>query len=340
MVVNTVKLGGTASGITVAKVAHGLMRMGFTASEEQAFEAIKAGVDALPPGVKMFLNSAEFYAPDLGTGNLKLLSRFFEKYPDYAEKTFLSVKGGTKPKAMVFDSSPENLRRSIDTINAALRGTKKVDLFETARVAPNVYLEEAMKTLVELKNEGKFDHIGMSECRAETLRKANEIHPIAAVEIEVSLWSYEEETKKVIATARELGIPVLAYSPLGRGLSTDTFKTRDDLPEGDFRLRLSQFQEENLKANLAITEGLKAIAAREGITPALLSIAWVASLGPHMIPLPGSSRATRTLENLAAGDIELTKAELDEIADVMAKNEVKGERYLGGEANQMLHLWG
>ncbi|RDX56629.1 aldo/keto reductase [Lentinus brumalis] len=340
MVVNTVKLGGTASGITVAKVAHGLMRLGYNASEEQSFEAIKAGVDALPPGVKMFLNSSEFYAPDLGTGNLELLSRFYEKYPDYVEKTFLSVKGGTKPKALVPDSSPENLRRSIDTINAALRGTKKVDLFETARVASNVPLEEAMQTLVQLKNEGKFDHIGMSECAAETLRKANKIHPIAAVEIEVSLWAYEEETKKVIATAKELGIPVLAYSPLGRGLSTDTIKTRDDLPEGDFRLRFAHFQEENLKANLAITEALKTIAARKGITPAQLSIAWVASLGPHMIPLPGSSKATRTLENLAAGDIELTKAELDEIADILAKNEVKGGRYLGGEANQALHLWG
>ncbi|TFK89520.1 aldo/keto reductase [Polyporus arcularius HHB13444] len=340
MVVNTVKLGGTASGITVAKVAHGLMRMGYAPSEEIAFESIKAGVDALPPGVKMFLNSSEFYAPDLGTGNLEMLSRFYEKYPDYAEKTFLSVKGGNRPKSMVFDSSPENLRRSVDTINAALCGTKRVDLYETARVDPNVPVEEAVKTLVQLKNEGKFDHIGMSECRAETLRRANAVHPIAAVEIEVSLWAYEEETKKVIATARELGIPVIAYSPLGKGLSTDTFKTRDELPEGDFRLRLAQFQEENLKANLAITEALKGVAARKGITPAQLSIAWVASLGPHMIPLPGSSKASRTLENLAAGDIELTQAELDEIADIMAKHEVKGERYFGGEANQMLHLWG
>ncbi|KAI0720960.1 aldo/keto reductase [Cerioporus squamosus] len=339
MVVNTVKLGGTASGVTVAKVAHGLMRLG-SVSDEEALEAIKAGVDALPPGVKMFLNSSEFYAADFGTGNLELLSRFYEKYPDYAEKTFLSVKGGNKPKALIPDSSPENLRRSIDTINAALRGTKKVDLFETARVARNVPFEEAMKTLVRLKNEGKFDHIGMSECRAETLRKANQIHPIAAVEIDVSLWAYEEETKKVIETARELGIPVLAYSPLGRGLSTNTIQKREDLPEGDFRLGFAHFQEENLKANLAITEALKAIAARKGISPAQLSIAWVASLGPHMIPLPGSSKASRTLENLAAGDIELTKAELDEIADIMAKHEVKGERYLGGPANQMLHLWG
>ncbi|RPD74974.1 aldo/keto reductase [Lentinus tigrinus ALCF2SS1-7] len=340
MVVNTVNLGGTASGVTVANVGHGLLRLLSAENEEQAFEAIKAGVDALPSGVKMFLNSAEFYGPNFGTGNLELLSRFYEKYPEYADKTFLSVKGGARPNTMFPDSSPENLRRSIETINAALRGTKKVDLFETARVARNVPLEDALKTLVELKNEGKFDHIGMSECRAETLRKANAIHPIAAVEIEVSLWAYEDETKKVIETARELGIPVIAYSPLAKGLSTDTIKSRDDLPEADFRRNFSLFQEENLKANLAITEALKVIAARKGITPAQLSIVWVASLGPHMIPLPGASKANHTLENLAAGDIELTKAELDEVADIMAKHEVKGERYLGGEANTMLHLWG
>ncbi|RPD59578.1 aldo/keto reductase [Lentinus tigrinus ALCF2SS1-6] len=333
MVVNTVNLGGTASGVTVANVGHGLLRLLSAENEEQAFEAIKAGVDALPSGVKMFLNSAEFYGPNFGTGNLELLSRFYEKYPEYADKTFLSVKGGARPNTMFPDSSPENLRRSIETISAALRGTKKVDLFETARVARNVPLEDALKTLVELKNEGKFDHI----------------HPIAAVEIEVSLWAYEDETKKVIETARELGIPVIAYSqvhtqrparPLAKGLSTDTIKSRDDLPEGDLRRNFSLFQEENLKANLAITEALKVIAARKGITPAQLSIAWVASLGPHMIPLPGASKANHTLENLAAGDIELTKAELDGVADIMAKPEVKGERYLGGEANKMLHLWG
>ncbi|KZT71736.1 Aldo/keto reductase [Daedalea quercina L-15889] len=337
---NTAKLGGTASGVTVAKVAHGLMMMTWRgagpAPDEQCFEAIKAGVDALPPGTKMLLNSGEFYANDFGTGNLELLARFFEKYPSYADKTFLSVKGGAK--GLGPDASPENLRRSVDNINKALRGTKKLDLFECARVDPNVPVEESIKTLAGLIKEGKFDHIGMSECSAASLRRGNSVYPIAAVEIEVSPWSYEEETKKVIATAQELGIAVVAYSPLGRGFLTGSIKSVDDLPENDIRRRLTRFGEEYIKHNLTLVEALKAVAVKKGCTPGQLSIAWVGSLGPNVIPLPGSSKKERTLENLAGGDVQLTEADLAEINGIIAKYEVKGDRYFGNP--EAAHLWG
>ncbi|EPT06152.1 hypothetical protein FOMPIDRAFT_1021199 [Fomitopsis schrenkii] len=336
----TAKLGGTASDVTIAKVGHGLMMMTWRGSgvvpDEQCFEAIKAGVDALPPGVKILLNSGEFYANDLGTGNLELLARFFDKYPSYADKVFLSVKGGAKGLAP--DASPENLRRSIDNINSALRGTKKLDLFESARVDKNVPIEDAIKTLAALIKEGKFDHIGMSECSAATLRQAHAVHPITAVEIEVSPWSYEEETKKVIATAQELGIAVVAYSPLGRGFLTGQIKSINDLPENDIRRRLTRFGEEFIKHNLALVQSLEAIAAKKGCTPGQLSIAWVGALGEHVVPLPGSSKKERTLENLAGGDVELTAADLAEINDVIAKHEVKGDRYFGNP--EAAHLWG
>jgi len=341
MVQSTTKLGGTASDVVVGKVAHGLMMI-TKVSDEEAFEAIKAGVDALPPGAKMVLNSGEFYAPDFSTANLKLLARFYDKYPDYAEKTFLSVKGGLVPSAVpgpgVPSGSPENIRRSVDTINAALRGTKKLDLFQCARVDPSIPIEEQVKVMAELVKEGKFDHIGMSECKAETLRRGHAVHPIAIVEIEVSIWSYEEETKKVIAAAKELGIAVAGYSPVGRGFLTGSIQTLDDLPATDFRRRLTRFKEEYLKANKAIVEELKALAAKKGITPAQLAIAWVGSLGDHVIPLPGSSVKKRTLENLAAGDIVLTEADKAEIANITATHEVKGDRYFGNDA--AAHLWG
>ncbi|EJF65979.1 aldo/keto reductase [Dichomitus squalens LYAD-421 SS1] len=338
MSVKTVKLGGTASGITVGKVAHGLMTLtqdpNVPTDEEAAFAAIKAGIDVLPPGVKMFLNSGEF-CPDVPTRRNDNLT-----FPEYVEKTFLSVKGGMKANTLTPDSSAENLRRSVDACVAALRGTKKIDLFETARVDPNVPLEQALKTLVQLKEEGKFDHLGMSECRAETLRKANSIHPITAVEIEVSLWSYEEETRKVIATAEELGISVIAYSPLGRGLLTGTITSPTDLPEHDMRRRFDRFQEENLKHNLGILEEIKPIAAKKQIALPQLALAWVASLGPHVIPLPGSGKPKRVVENILSGDIELTQEEQDQIADILSKHEVKGDRYIGGPAGHFLHLWG
>ncbi|KAJ3728507.1 aldo/keto reductase [Lentinula raphanica] len=339
MVSRSVKLGGTASDITVAPVAHGLMMMTWTpnpVSDEQAFESIKAGVDALPPGTKAFLNSGEFYAMDRGTGNLELLSRFFAKYPDYADKTFLSVKGGVPN--LVPDGSMDSLRASVDNIQKVLGPNKKLDLFEPARIDRNTPVETIMNNLATLVKEGKFFHIGLSECNANTLRKANAVYPVTAAEIEVSPWSYDDNQKAVIEVARELNITVVAYSPLGRGYLTGQIKTASDLPENDVRIHLTRFKEENLKANWAIVEGLKAIAEKKGITAAQLCIAWVASLGPHMLPLPGSSKSSRTLENLKAGSIELTPEESKAIHEVITANPTIGDRYYGSD--EKAFLWG
>jgi len=337
----TTSLGGSASQIKVAKIAHGLMMMTWRdkpVPEEEAFESIKAGIDALPPGVKMFLNSGEFYARDLGTGNLELVARFFEKYPEYVDKTFLSVKGGNLPKALQMDASPENLRRSVETINSALRGTKKLDLFQCARVDRNVPVEEAMKTLKGLQEEGLFDHIGISECKADTLARAYSVVPIAAVEIEVSPWSYEDETKKVLATAEKLGVAVVAYSPLGRGFLTGAIKSVNDLAETDMRRHFTRFKEENINQNIVLVEALTAIADKKGITPAQLSIAWVSSLGQKVIPLPGSSHVKRTKENLGGGDVILTADEKAELDKLIAEYKVHGDRYFGDD--NAAHLWG
>ncbi|KAF8844589.1 aldo/keto reductase [Paxillus ammoniavirescens] len=333
----TTKLGGTASDIVVGKVAHGLMMMTWKAEpvpDEQCFEAIKAGIDALPAGTKMFLNGGEFYGHNLSTTNIEMIARFFEKYPEYVDRTFLSVKGGLKLNAMEPDGSFENLSRSVNIINEKLRGTKRLDLFQSARVDPNVPVEVSIGALVKLKNEGKLDHIGMSECSAETLRKGHKIHPISVVEIEISPWSYEPEAKEVIATAKELGVAVAAYSPLGRGFLTGQIKRHDDIPEGDFRRYLPRFQDENIKHNFAIVDALTKIAQAKGVTSTQLSIAWVASLGPHVIPLPGSSHIKRTLENCAGGDITLTERELQDIDKVIENADMKGSRY--GDAAKFL----
>ena len=168
--------------------------------DEEAFAAIKAGIDALPPGVKMLLNSgqwishsisslptnsrntftvlAEFYGQGLTVANLELVARFFGKYPEYADRAFLSVKGGLVPGEMKVDGSRANLRRSVDNVLKTLRGTKKLDLFEPARREPNYEIEHYMEVLNEMVKEGKFDYIGLSEVRADTVRRAHKVRTL------------------------------------------------------------------------------------------------------------------------------------------------------------------
>ncbi|KAI0304549.1 aldo/keto reductase [Russula brevipes] len=341
---HTAKLRGAATGtdVVVAKVAHGLMMMTWKPTpvpDEEAFAAIKAGIDALPAGVKMFLNSGEFYGQGLTTANLELLARFFETYPEYADRTFLSVKGGLVPGQLAVDGSRENLRRSVDAILKALRGTKKLDLFEPARRDSNYEIEHYAEVLNEMVKEGKFDYIGLSEVNAETVRRAHKVMPVAAVEIEVSLQAYEQQAKDVIATCNELGIALVAYSPLGNGLLTGQIKNLLDFEEGDFRRSYSRFQDGNIGHNLRLVDTLSAIANRKGITLAQLCIAWVGALGDNVIPLPGSSHAKRTLENLRAGNVELSTEDLGEIAQLLEKYPRKGARYVDGLTDQQLHLW-
>ncbi|EPQ52664.1 Aldo/keto reductase [Gloeophyllum trabeum ATCC 11539] len=314
MVSLTAKLGGTASQITVGKIGHGLMNMTWKevpTPDEECFEAIKAGVDSLPEGARMLLNSGEFYGPNYGTANLELLSRFYEKYPDYADKTFLSVKGGIRPDKSGLKGSLEALRASVDNINNTLRGKKKLDLFEMARVDKNMPIEEAVKNMAILVKEGLFDHIGMSECKAETLRRGNSVHPITAVEIEVSPWSYEDETKKVIATAQELNITVAAYSPVGRGFLTGQIKSLDDVPQGDPRRHLARFQPENFQHNLALLHDWMAYAEQK----------------------------QRVLENLASVNVNLSEQDMADIGKIITSHEIKGGRYRDGD-EEIQNLWG
>ncbi|KAJ3019103.1 hypothetical protein NUW54_g175 [Trametes sanguinea] len=334
--VKTTKLGGTAKDVVVGKVAHGLMTMTMRGPipDEQAFESIKGGIDLLPPGAKMMLNSSEFYGPNWDPANLELLARFYEKYPEYVDKTFLS---GAAKTFGVTSSKPEDLRKSVDNCMKALRGTKKIDLFQPARIDRDVAIEDTMHALVEMVREGKFDHIGLSECSAATLRRGHAIYPISVVEIEVSPMAYEEETKKVIAACAELDIAIAAYSPLGRGLTTGTIKDPGQLT--GFLKVLNVVQPENWDHNRRFIEAFAAYAAKKGCTPAQLSIAWVAALGEKIIPLPGSSRKERTVENILGGEIELSPEELAEIARIMEENPVKGDRGLTTKSID-LKLWG
>src|SRR5919197_4423040 len=202
------------------------------------------------------------------------------------------------------DGSAEHVRMSIEGSLERL-GTDYVDLYYQHRVDPNVPIEETVGAMAELVAEGKIRHIGLSEAAPDTIRRANVVHPITAVQTEYSLWSRDPEND-VLPTCRELGIGFVAYSPLGRGFLAGRFTSTDELDEGDFRRTGPRFTGDNLRANLRLADKVKEIAAEKGVTPAQLAIAWLLAQGDDIVPIPGTKRRTYLEQNAAAVDVELS----------------------------------
>lgn len=276
-----------------------------------------------------FWNGGELYGtPE--RNSLHLLNEYFTKYPEDAEKVVLSIKGGLVPGEMRPDGSEKNVRRSVDECVRVLDGKKTVDIFECARLDPNTPVEETVRVLGKLVKEGKIKGIGLSEVDAETIRRAHRVHPIAAVEVELSLWATDILNNDVAATCAELGIPVIAYSPLMRGALTGQIKSTADIPEGDFRKHLPKFHDDVLAGNMKVTHEVEKLAKKKGVTVAQIAIGWVRALSgknglPLIIPIPGATTEARISEN--GKDVELTEEELEEIETLLKENEVIGARY-------------
>jgi aryl-alcohol dehydrogenase-like predicted oxidoreductase len=221
------------------------------------------------------------------------------------------------------DGSAEHVRGSIEGSLDRL-GTDYVDLYYQHRVDPKVPIEETVGAMAELVEAGKVRHIGLSEAAPETIRRANAVHPITAVQTEYSLWSRDPEAE-ILPTCHELGIGFVPYSPLGRGFLAGRFTSPDELDENDFRRTGPRFTGENLEANLQLAARVKEIAAEKGVTPAQLAIAWVLARGDDLVPIPGTKRSPYLEQNAGAVEVELTQDELTRIdAELPAP---AGERY-------------
>ena len=221
------------------------------------------------------------------------------------------------------DGSADHVRSSIEGSLARL-GTDHVDLYYQHRMDPAVPIEETVGAMADLVKEGKIRHIGLSEAAPETIRRANAVHPITAVQSEYSLWTRDPEAE-VLPTCRELGIGFVPYSPLGRGFLAGRFASPEELDENDFRRSGPRFTGENLDANLRLADKIKEIAAEKRITPAQLAIAWVLARGDDLVPIPGTKRRTYLEQNAASLEVELTA---DDMARIDAElPEVAGERY-------------
>jgi aryl-alcohol dehydrogenase-like predicted oxidoreductase len=215
------------------------------------------------------------------------------------------------------------VRKSIEGSLERL-GTDYIDLYYQHRVDPKVPIEETVGAMAELVKEGKIRHIGLSEAAPETIRRANAVHPITAVQTEYSLWSRDPEAE-ILPTCRELGIGFVPYSPLGRGFLAGRFTSPDELDANDFRRTGPRFTGDNLEVNLTLAAKVKEIAAEKGVTPAQLAIAWVLARGDDLVPIPGTKRRAYLEQNAGAIDVELTAEDLARIDAELPK--VAGERY-------------
>jgi len=311
-----------SSGLTVSALGFGCMGMSefYGPSEEDA------SIDVLHRAIDLgvtFWDTADIY----GRGrNERLVGRALRGRRDRVvlatkfaiqrddDGSFTGVSGRPEYVAAACDASLQRL--CLDHI----------DLYYQHRVDPQVPIEDTVGAMANLVKAGKVRYLGLSEASSATLRRAVEVHPIAALQSEWSLWSRDIEDE-VLPACRELGLGVVAYSPLGRGFLTGAIRNIDDLADDDWRRFMPRFAPENFQRNIELVEKIEALAADKGCTPAQLALAWVLAQGGDVVPIPGTRSRSRLAENAAAIDIVLTTDELTAIDDLIPKDMVAGDRY-------------
>ena len=309
------KLG--TQGLEVSAVGLGCMGMSAFYGDTDEQESLATLDRAAELGVS-FLDTAEMYGPH---ANEELLGQAIAgRRDDYTIATKFGVR--REDDKMVVDGSPDNVRRSIEGSLQRL-GTDHVELYYQHRMDPDTPIEETVGALGELVDEGKIRYVGLSEAAPETIRRAHETHPVTAVQTEYSLWTRDLEAD-ILPTLRELGIGLVAYSPLGRGFLAGRFASPDDLAEDDYRRQGPRFTGENLEANRRLAAQVEEISSEKGVTAAQLALAWVLAQGDDIVPIPGTKRRKYLEQNAAAADIELSDDDLSRLDELPA---AAGERY-------------
>jgi len=311
------------SGLEVSAIGFGCMGLNFSyghaLGREESVTLIRQAVER---GVTFF-DTAEIYGPFT---NEEIVGAALKPVRDrvvIATKFGFNIVDG---KMAGTNSRPENIKAVADASLKRL-GVEVIDLFYQHRVDPNVPIEEVAGAVRELIQDGKVKHFGLSEPGAQTVRRAHAVQPVAALQNEYSLWTRGPETNGILQACEELGIGLVAYSPLGKGFLTGAMGKDTPIADNDFRKILPRFTPEAMEKNQALVDLLKRIAAEKKATPAQIALAWLLAQKPWIVPIPGTTKLHRLEENIAAVDVELTAGDLAEIQRAAAEIPVEGQRY-------------
>jgi len=312
------------NGPLVGEIGLGTMGMSEFYGDADEAESIRTIHRALELGVSL-LDTADVYGP---YKNEELVGRAIA---GKRERVFLCTKFGivrdpADPMARGFNGTPAYIRKSLDASLKRL-GVDYVDLYYQHRVDKNTPIEDTIGALAEQVAAGKIRQIGLSEASAATIRRAVKIHPIAAVQSEYSLFSRDIEDSGVIAALQELGVTLVAYSPLGRGFLSGKIRSLDQLEPGDFRRHSPRFQGDNFAKNLTTVDRVGEIATELDVTPAQVALAWVLAKGDDIVPIPGTTQVSRLEENVAAAGVKLSAEQMQRIEAAAPKGAAFGDRY-------------